>query len=89
MLEPLGDDAQRERLNACEGRFLRFTVREGAGEFDDLGQPATVILPFELNLERDKADILESRVYDASCLRRARRNLPNPIGKRLRRARGD
>jgi hypothetical protein len=40
VLQPPGDDAQRERLNSRKSRFLCFAVRENAGELDNPGQPA-------------------------------------------------
>lgn len=68
MLQPFSDDPEGKRLDPRQGRFLRFAVREDAGQFDDLCQPAAVVLSFDLNLERDQARIVStSRVYDADA----------------------
>src|SRR5262249_28002230 len=51
--------------NSRTGGFLRLAVREHAGQLDNLGEPAAVVLPFELNLKRNHAvRPPELRVYD-------------------------
>ncbi len=51
MLEPIGDDAQCERLCGGEGRLSSGAICEHAGQIDDLRDPAAIILAIELDLE--------------------------------------
>ena len=52
MFKPIGDNAQRERLNFRECLLAIHSVGEYAGKIDDLSEPATVCLLLELHSKR-------------------------------------
>lgn len=51
MFQALGKYAQRKRLHLGDGVRLVGTVAEHARELRDLGDPAAILLSFELNRE--------------------------------------
>ena len=77
MLQALGDDPKGERLHPGKRGLLGVAVRQDPGDFNDLGQPAAVVLPFEFNLECDQGNMpFASAVYAMSTGALLRGNRP-------------
>ncbi len=71
VLELVGDDAKGQGLHMSDGFLLGRTVGERAGQFDHLGDPATILFTLDLNAEHDRHDsppLLHHR-KDAASLR--------------------
>jgi hypothetical protein len=51
VLEPVGYDAQSERLDTGDGEVLRLTVGKNAGKLHDLRNPTAVGLLLKLDAE--------------------------------------
>ena len=61
MLEPFGDDAQREGLDLGYGFTAVGAVAEDAGQLSYVCEPATVIFLLELNREGHKSRCTSGR----------------------------
>src|SRR5438132_12316767 len=55
MLEALSNDPQRKRLYLRDSCLLALAIRQNARQLQHFGQPAAVVFPLSLNLERDQA----------------------------------
>src|SRR2546425_4529308 len=55
MLEAFSNDPERKRLHLRDSCLLALAIRQNARQLQHFGQPAAVVFPLSLNLERDQA----------------------------------
>lgn len=71
MLEPLGEHPQGKGLNLRDGVRLIGPVAHHASKVGDLGQPAPVLLSFELDLEGHERTVAPGSRAVTGLLRRS------------------
>lgn len=66
IFEAIGEDAERENLDACDGVIPRGSVRHDTGQRGDLCNPAPVVFLFGFDFEVDvHVFSIASRIWEA------------------------